>query len=127
EYGAGLVKIWDRGTWEPIGDPEEGLKKGRLTFRLRGRKLKGQWSLVRMRTKDEKKTNWLLLKSKDDKAPVTEKEVPNKKSATTGSKPAKKSLQIKPEPQLPTLVDEAPDGKAWIHEMKFDGYRTIAH
>jgi bifunctional non-homologous end joining protein LigD len=38
EYGGGSVMVWDRGTWHPIGDPREGLKKGKLDFRLEGDK-----------------------------------------------------------------------------------------
>ena len=41
EYGGGPVMIWDRGTWEPIGDPDEGLAKGDLKFRLHGERLNG--------------------------------------------------------------------------------------
>src|SRR3954463_15662623 len=43
EYGGGHVDIWDNGTWEPIGDFETGLKKGRLEFLMYGRKLAGKW------------------------------------------------------------------------------------
>jgi bifunctional non-homologous end joining protein LigD len=64
EYGAGTVRRWDHGTWEPETDPVQGLKRGKLEFRLRGRKLKGRWALVRMRTSD-RKPNWLLIKSSD--------------------------------------------------------------
>jgi bifunctional non-homologous end joining protein LigD len=39
QYGAGTVETWDRGTWEPIGDPEAGMRKGELTFVLRGTRL----------------------------------------------------------------------------------------
>ncbi len=49
EYGGGSVVVWDRGTWEPIGDPHAGLAKGDLTFELDGEKLRGRWHLVRMR------------------------------------------------------------------------------
>ena len=49
EYGGGPVMIWDRGTWEPIGDPDEGLAKGDLKFHLRGERLKGDYVLVRMK------------------------------------------------------------------------------
>src|SRR5271168_3340644 len=48
EYGGGSVIIWDRGTWEPEGDPHKALAKGHLDFRLDGEKLKGRWHLVRM-------------------------------------------------------------------------------
>lgn len=70
EYGGGPVMIWDEGTWEPIGDPDEGLKKGDLKFRLSGKRLKGDWVLVRMK-KDRtggQRENWLLIKKRDDYA-----------------------------------------------------------
>ena len=47
EYGAGAVIVWDRGTWVPVGDAEEGCRNGRLKFRLAGEKLRGGWSLER--------------------------------------------------------------------------------
>ena len=66
EYGGGTVLLWDRGTWEPEGDPREGYAKGRLTFRLKGEKLHGSWHLVRMRRKPrERQEQWLLIKSED--------------------------------------------------------------
>ena len=69
EYGGGTVMIWDRGTWEPEGDPHKALKKGQLTFRLDGEKLGGAWHLVRLRGRPgETKANWLLIKSKDQAA-----------------------------------------------------------
>jgi bifunctional non-homologous end joining protein LigD len=70
EYGGGPVMIWDRGTWDPIGDPDEGLAKGDLKFRLHGDRLKGDFVLVRMK-KDRtggKRENWLLIKKRDDYA-----------------------------------------------------------
>ena len=70
EYGGGPVMIWDHGTWEPIGDPDEGLAKGDLKFRLHGDRLKGDFVLVRMK-KDRtggKRENWLLIKKRDDYA-----------------------------------------------------------
>jgi len=67
EYGAGPVMIWDEGTWEPIGDPDEGLAKGDLKFRLHGKRLKGDFVLVRMkpRKEDRGRENWLLIKKRD--------------------------------------------------------------
>ena len=67
EYGGGTVMIWDRGTWEPEGDPRRGLDKGHLSFTLHGQKLEGGWHLVRMhRRPNEKRNNWLLIKQHDD-------------------------------------------------------------
>ncbi len=65
EYGAGPVMVWDRGTYRPEGDTDvaEALRRGRLSFSLRGRRLKGGWSLVRLRGRD-----WLLVKRRDQYA-----------------------------------------------------------
>jgi bifunctional non-homologous end joining protein LigD len=69
QYGGGTVMIWDRGTWEPLGDPHKGLAKGHLDFRLNGQKLHGEWHLVRMhRRPGEKRDNWLLIKAQDEAA-----------------------------------------------------------
>ena len=46
-YGAGAVIVWDQGVWIPLEDPDEGMKKGKLLFELRGYKLRGLWHLVR--------------------------------------------------------------------------------
>jgi bifunctional non-homologous end joining protein LigD len=67
QYGGGTVQLWDRGYWES-DDPERGLKKGDLKFTLDGEKLHGEWVLVRMRhdRNGGKRTNWLLIKHRDD-------------------------------------------------------------
>jgi bifunctional non-homologous end joining protein LigD len=67
EYGGGTVMIWDRGHWQPEGDPHKGLAKGHLSFTLDGEKLGGGWHLVRMhRRAGEKRDNWLLIKQHDE-------------------------------------------------------------
>jgi bifunctional non-homologous end joining protein LigD len=68
EYGGGTVMLWDEGTWEPIGDAPAAYAAGTLRFRLRGRKLQGDWKLVRFRGRTDDGDNWLLIKSKDDYA-----------------------------------------------------------
>ncbi len=70
QYGGGTVMLWDRGYWEPQGDPERMLKKGDLKFTLDGKKLHGSWVLVRMRNDrfGGKRTNWLLIKHRDEYA-----------------------------------------------------------
>jgi bifunctional non-homologous end joining protein LigD len=70
EYGGGPVMIWDEGTWEPLSDPDEGLAKGDLKFRLHGHRLKGDYVLVRMkpRKEDRGRQNWLLIKKRDEHA-----------------------------------------------------------
>jgi bifunctional non-homologous end joining protein LigD len=69
QYGGGTVLLWDRGTWEPEGDPHEAYEKGRLTFRLDGEKLQGTWHLVRMAKRPrERQPSWLLIKADDAQA-----------------------------------------------------------
>ncbi|OAF10926.1 DNA ligase D [Bradyrhizobium neotropicale] len=69
QYGGGTVMLWDRGYWES-DDPERGFAKGDLKFTLHGDKLNGSWVLVRMRNDRTggKRTNWLLIKHRDDHA-----------------------------------------------------------
>jgi bifunctional non-homologous end joining protein LigD len=212
EYGGGTVMLWDKGVWEPIGDPERGVKEGHLKFTLRGEKLQGAWMLVRKggRRAEEGERHWFLFKERDEFArpgeSITEQmplsvttgrdldeiaaqsdrvwgpggEIPQKKR-TTGRKSATagKSAHQKRGPhkggvaakrrgaveetsraqgrgkpkadhtaladflahpsvrrarlpkaqlvELATLVDAAPPGDDWLHEIKFDGYRMVCH
>ena len=67
QYGGGDVALWDRGTWEPIGDADEGMRKGELKFVLSGQRLHGRFVLVRLRQHDPRKPEaWLLIKEHDD-------------------------------------------------------------
>jgi len=68
QYGAGKVIVWDKGTWEPDGDPHAGYRSGNLKFQLHGHKMHGRWVLVRMKSRGEKQEAWLLIKEKDDYA-----------------------------------------------------------
>lgn len=69
QYGAGTVMVWDKGTWTPTGDWKEGWKEGRLNFFLRGKKLRGSWTLVQFKgKKGPDSRNWLLIKSSDKDA-----------------------------------------------------------
>ena len=68
EYGGGTVIVWDRGSWEPDGDPRQGLEKGKLTFALRGEKLAGRFHLARTKLDAGKREHWLLFKGRDASA-----------------------------------------------------------
>ena len=74
QYGGGTVMLWDEGTWEPLGDPHEGLEDGDLKMRLNGHRMKGEWVLVHMKGRDSKRKsgppreNWLLIKHRDNYA-----------------------------------------------------------
>jgi bifunctional non-homologous end joining protein LigD len=66
-YGAGVVMLWDQGTWEPESDDvDAALKKGELKFRLNGFKLKGSWVLVKTHGFGGAPNSWLLIKHRDD-------------------------------------------------------------
>jgi bifunctional non-homologous end joining protein LigD len=75
-YGAGTVMVWDIGTWENLGpEPHEGLKTGKLHFRLNGKKLKGEWALVKMHGPRATKGNeWLMLKHGTAMKPISAKQ-----------------------------------------------------
>ena len=80
-YGGGPMIVWDRGVWTPVGDPAEGMAKGKLLFDLAGYKLKGRWTLVRTRGSARGRggrgggggrgrrggadNHWLLIKERD--------------------------------------------------------------
>jgi bifunctional non-homologous end joining protein LigD len=77
QYGGGTVMLWDEGTWEPIGDPHQGLADGDLKFRLSGKRMKGEWVLVHMHGRDQgtrhgPRENWLLIKHRDAYASETD-------------------------------------------------------
>ena len=62
-YGAGEVRVWDNGEFETKENAEERLEKGKLVFVFYGRKLKGEFTLVKMWNQEK---NWLITKSKDE-------------------------------------------------------------
>src|SRR5436190_3133538 len=138
-YGAGTVEIWDNGKFEPInGDHEaisekqalQALKKGELKFVLKGKKLNGEFVLVRIKDDDK---NWLLIKHKDEHSTntiynaeeQTGKAVPEKTIASIRHGKAKK-LKTFIEPMLATITKTPFDDPDWLFEIKWDGYRAIA-
>jgi bifunctional non-homologous end joining protein LigD len=212
EYGGGTVMLWDKGTWEPLGEPAKGFRDGHLKFILHGEKLQGAWMLVRKggRKAEPGERHWFLFKERDEFArpgeSITEEmplsvttgrnldEIaeqsdrvwgPSGEVAQNGRKPGRKaansvktarrtrnresaskgaategrraaeelvaangrgkhngsrlSLQeLLDHPgvrrarlpksqmvELATLVDAAPPGDDWLHEIKFDGYRML--
>jgi bifunctional non-homologous end joining protein LigD len=146
QYGAGEVRIWDSGVWEPREDPAPALKKGRLHFRLDGGRLKGEWLLVRTRLAG-KQRQWLLRKLDDAQArpghdaasdsgraaKAAAKSVAGaaskvSKDKTKKSTKAPRADGVMPasiDAQLATLVDAVPAGGAWAYEVKYDGYRML--
>ena len=138
-YGAGTVAIWDNGSFQPVSEDHEpisekqameGLKKGELKFRLAGKKLKGEFVLIRLKN-DEK--NWLLIKHKDEYSTNTiynaeeqnGQAVPPKTIASIRNGKDKK-LKSFIKPMLATLTKTPFDDPGWLYEIKWDGYRAIA-
>jgi bifunctional non-homologous end joining protein LigD len=133
EYGAGSVVIWDRGHWQPLSDPDVGLKDGKLDFELEGERLKGRFTLVRMAARGKRKSdkdNWLLLK-RHDWPTDARKAAPRARRKRAAPDPAdvdgarRAALPKKPSPQLATPVTSAPQDTGWIFEPKLDGYRVL--
>lgn len=144
EYGGGHVIVWDKGEWLPPKNVEDQLKKGHLEFELHGEKLGGEWLLLRTRIPGGKKNNWLLIK-RDDKSASLKDITKKDKSVLSGvtietleKEMAKEDKKAKTQkktkflsftdlggPELATLVDSPPVGEQWIHEIKYDGYRTL--
>ncbi|CDZ79813.1 Putative DNA ligase-like protein/MT0965 [Candidatus Rubidus massiliensis] len=125
-YGAGTVEIWDNGFYQPLNEKGEiiseeaflkDLKKGHIRFNLQGKKLKGEFSLIRIQS--DKKNQWLLVKKKDSFT-SSNSEIELIKNLPNTPMPH----QIKP--MLSTLVDKPFDNLLWLFEIKWDGYRAIA-
>ena len=162
QYGAGQVIVWDRGTYSPddkgelsFGDRQRaeerirvGLANGKLSISLRGEKLKGSWTLVRMQSSDK---NWLLIKHHDEYAgshlDISEEAASvisgltiddlktghlPPRAAQPAGRPAdiagavKSELPSKLMPMLASLTSPPFPDKGWLFEPKLDGFRTLA-
>lgn len=163
-YGAGDVFIWDKGTFELLEpktdhfDKEavKDIKAGSLKVILKGKKLKGEFALVKMKGRGER--SWLLIKHRDKyavegynsedhtpqrvkdkgvkvkeaakerkkKAPVKKSEPPARNTTVPKKQSGKHKIKAIYRPMLTTLVDEPFDREGWIFETKWDGYRAIA-
>src|SRR5437764_8058762 len=74
QYGGGTVMVWDRGNYRVYGEqPVKSLKEGKLHLVLEGEKAKGEWTLVRIRGRDDENNQWLILKTGDDAKPISKK------------------------------------------------------
>ncbi len=137
EYGGGAVMLWDEGTWEPQTDVEAGLREGSLKFLLKGRRLKGNWALVRMKAKaGESENNWLLLKEKDNfaetAAGISEFVTSIRTGRTMAEIEAGADEKITRNPfhgadVHAKLADTVPEGEDWLYELKYDGYRILTY
>ena len=149
-YGAGEVIVWDKGLWIPLENPEETLPKGKLTFELRGYKLRGAWHLFRTKGtgkgKDASK-EWMLVKRPDGWASATRALPPESiysgltlEEIRTGSQRAaevRAELERLGAPRhevraaemklmLAETAEKAFTDPAWLFELKYDGFRVLA-
>src|SRR5664280_1548811 len=154
-YGAGTVIVWDEGFYE-LADADgkdkkaqnkelrKGIYSGKLHFVLHGKKLKGEFALVKMHDRGE--NAWLLFKVKDkyvskeditlkDKSVISRKTLGQVEKTTSdlyGAKRVKETegkrtkFPSKLSPMLATMVDKPFDKEGWQYEIKWDGYRTVA-
>jgi len=158
EYGGGPVIIWDEGVFAAEkdgkvywGDPDrgqkilrEGLKKGKISIFLKGKKLHGSWTLFRLSNKQK---DWILLKHKDefvdtkrdvtseDRSVVSGRTIEEMRSGESAAKPILEAANLKGaraakfprefNPMLATLTDGPFEESGWIYEPKLDGIRAI--
>jgi bifunctional non-homologous end joining protein LigD len=151
EYGAGEMIVWDLGRWVPLEDPEEGLEAGKLLFELRGYKLRGVWTLVKLKKSDTGK-DWLLIRERRGGHPILEDGSLPEESVLSGltveqlahtrdgwdaaeetraelaaSGATKRQLDpTKVKLMLAKVRDDAFSDPEWLFELKLDGYRMLA-
>ena len=144
QYGGGTVMVWDYGTFQPLSKaPAKELAGGKLHFILKGKKLSGEWYLVRLRDGDKQ---WLLIRGGDDMKPVSKKQ--DDTSALSGKSmkelggstnvwnsnrsdkepKQKRGGHLLPffQPMMAKLVKKPPSEGEWTYEIKFDGFRALA-
>ncbi len=163
QYGAGQVIVWDNGTYAPDEDGlpfddrdgaerqmRGGIEEGKISITMRGRKLKGSWTLVKMQRTDKE---WLLIKHKDAQASAERDILEDDRSVISGltiedikngrlpDRAQAKPLVLGPDdlagarraalpntllPMLATLTERPFSDARWFFEPKLDGVRAIA-
>ncbi len=155
QYGSGDVIVWDWGTFEPeeTADPGAAVRKGELKLRLEGEKLRGRFTLVRIRSDDPTKDDWLLIHKRDDAAASgwDAEEYPRSVKSGRTNDEVRQGLPALWDPRAPAgeaaidltgaaegpMPDFIPPMRAtavtgvfsdvdWLFELKLDGYRVEA-
>ena len=149
-YGAGTVMVWDQGEYEDLtGNPAAAFHQGKMHIIMRGKKLKGEWIMVKDR-REEDSNKWMLIKagtplklsakagdtsaiSGRSMAQIAKDNDAQWQSNTPAQKRAKSgpsSHRIVPpafiEPMQCKAVAALPEDGEWNFEIKFDGYRCVA-
>ena len=144
--------LWDRGSYELLGDAPAlaQIERGDFKFRLHGEKLRGEFALVLMRGRG-KGNEWLLIKKKDADAkpgwniedharsvltgrtqqeiaenlPPSQSPTPNSQSLAMPAGAVKSPMPRSVSPMLATLATRPPSGDSWLYEVKWDGVRAL--
>ena len=151
-YGAGTVMVWDHGEYdEETGNPVAAFYSGKMHLSMRGKKLRGEWILVRDKH-EEDRNKWLLIKAGDDLPPISAKRDDtsvltgrsmrkisedenarweSNRTQTSDSSAERDRVRKRAEPAFIAPmqckpVPELPTGEQWTFEIKFDGYRCVA-
>jgi bifunctional non-homologous end joining protein LigD len=144
-YGAGAMIVWDRGRWVSHGDPRQGFIDGKLLFDLHGHKLRGRWTLVKMKKTERE---WLLIKERDEWATrggrplapgsvlsgLTIEELAQGRDRAAEARGELARLgaprrALAPEDVRVMLAErlERPFSRpGWLFELKYDGFRLVA-
>src|SRR5690606_16762250 len=133
-YGAGVMDIWDQGTYKVLEsgegkDPVEQLEKGDLKMEFFGKKIKGVFALVHTQ-RGEERNQWLLIKKKDKYATDLEYDAEIFAKANNEIKAGKvKSLNPKEfiRPMLASPAKKIFKDPDWVFELKWDGYRVLTN
>jgi bifunctional non-homologous end joining protein LigD len=135
-YGAGIMKIWDEGRYRiapEYGDMDliQQFEKGDLKIEFFGKKVKGTFALVHTKRRDAD-NHWLLIKKKDKYSTdldydaevfIDDSSLANKKN--TAVKKLNPDEFVKP--MLASSIKDIFNDKSWVYELKWDGYRVMAH
>ena len=143
-YGAGQVIVWDTGTYVELEDFATGFSDGKLLFELNGHKLRGRFTLIRLKGRENSGKEWLLIKERDQwvrEEPLADSSVLSGMTIETIAEPAAiedafvgRIKGIDPCPPATVSLTESPmlarasepfhrDG--WVYEIKYDGYRLM--
>ena len=151
QYGGGAMILWDRGLWVPLLDPEQGLVGGKLLFELHGFKLRGTWTLVKTKGRGRDPKEWLLIKERGDAwvrrgeqdagfppqsvlSGLTVEELGSGVDPAAGALAELAELRVprravdprRVEPMLARHRERPFRDEAFLFELKYDGYRTVA-
>ena len=143
-YGAGSVIVWDMGTYVELEDFVTGFQDGKLLFELNGHKLRGRFTLIQLKGRDNTGKEWLLIKEQDQ---WVREEPPSDASILSGltvqtlasasemdAGLGRRLASLEPRPPETVSLDEKPmlasshdpfHADGWVYEIKYDGYRLL--